>query len=161
MPVAVATAATATAAYSYNYILDPEQAAKAQQSLLEGIESIANQDVAASPEYNNQRKRERDEKDKRNQEQANVAKSIDTNVSGTMPNGDPAPKRDPNDGGDKTRVAIGVTTIGAGAAVVESVVEGTQPQETVSQQPSQQPEVKPQESEKNNEWWQQILNLFQ
>ena len=38
-----------------------------------------------------------------------------------------------------------------------SVVEGTQPQETVSQQP----EVKPQESEKNNEWWQQILNLFQ
>ena len=117
--VAVATAATATAAYSYNYILDPEQAAKAQQSLLEGIESIANQDVAASPEYNNQRKRERDEKDKRNQEQANVAKSIDTNVSGTMPNGDPAPKRDPNDGGDKTRVAIGVTTIGAGAAVVE------------------------------------------
>ena len=42
-----------------------------------------------------------------------------------------------------------------------SVVEGTQPQETVSQQPSQQPEVKPQESEKNNEWWQQILNLFQ
>ena len=159
--VAVATAATATAAYSYNYILDPEQAAKAQQSLLEGIESIANQDVAASPEYNNQRKRERDEKDKRNQEQANVAKSIDTNVSGTMPNGDPAPKRDPNDGGDKTRVAIGVTTIGAGAAVVESVVEGTQPQETVSQQPSQQPEVKPQESEKNNEWWQQILNLFQ
>ena len=157
----LADAATATAAYSYNYILDPEQAAKAQQSLLEGIESIANQDVAASPEYNNQRKRERDEKDKRNQEQANVAKSIDTNVSGTMPNGDPAPKRDPNDGGDKTRVAIGVTTIGAGAAVVESVVEGTQPQETVSQQPSQQPEVKPQESEKNNEWWQQILNLFQ
>ena len=108
-----------------------------------------------------QQKRERDEKDKRNQEQANVAKSIDTNVSGTMPNGDPAPKRDPNDGGDKTRVAIGVTTIGAGAAVVESVVEGTQPQETVSQQPSQQPEVKPQESEKNNEWLQQILNLFQ
>ena len=69
--------------------------------MLEGIESIANQDVAASPEYNNQRKRERDEKEKRNQEQANVAKSIDTNVSGTMPNGDPALKRDPNDGGDK------------------------------------------------------------
>ena len=132
---------------TYHYYLKGHQGNnRVQQSLLEGIESIANQDVAASPEYNNQRKRERDEKDKRNQEQANVAKSIDTNVSGTMPNGAPALKRDPNDGGDKTRVAIGVTTIGAGAAVVESVVEGTQPQETVSQQP----EVKPQESEKNN-----------
>ena len=43
--------------------------------------------------------------------QANVAESIDINVSGMMPNGDPAPKRDPKDGGKKTMVGMifGVT----------------------------------------------------
>ena len=40
-----------------------------------------------------------------------VVESIDINVSGMMPNGDPAPKRDPKDGGKKTMVGMifGVT----------------------------------------------------
>lgn len=45
-----------------------------------------------------------------------------------MPNGDPAPKRDPNDGGNKTKIAIGASAIGTGAAAVESVTEGAQPE---------------------------------
>lgn len=141
----IATATTATATYSYNYFLSPEQAAKAQQSLLDGIKSVVNQNSVVSPEYNNQRKRERDARDQRNQEQANIAQSIDTNISGTMPNGDPAPKRDPNDGGNKTKIAIGVASAGAVSAAVESVIEGTQPQEMERQQSSPKIEVKPQE----------------
>ena len=47
---------------------------------------------AISPEYEHQRNRERKSKEELDRNQANVAKSIDTNVSGMMPNGDPAPK---------------------------------------------------------------------
>ena len=50
---------------------------------------------AISPEYEHQRKRDRRNKEELDRNQANVAESIDTNVSGMMPNGDPAPKRDP------------------------------------------------------------------
>ena len=120
----IATATTATTTYSYNYFLSPEQAAKAQQSLLGGIKSVVNQNSVVSPEYNNQRKRERDARDQRNQEQANIAQSIDTNISGTMPNGDPAPKRDPNDGQKGTKTAIGVVIVAGG---VRSVLELTHP----------------------------------
>ena len=52
---------------------------------------------AISPEYEHQRKRDRRNKEGLDRNQANVAESIDTNVSGMMPNGDPAPKRDPKD----------------------------------------------------------------
>ena len=48
---------------------------------------------AISPEYEHQRKRDRRNKEGLDRNQANVAESIDTNVSGMMPNGDPAPKR--------------------------------------------------------------------
>ena len=47
---------------------------------------------AISPEYEHQRNRERKSNEELDRNQANVAKSIDTNVSGMMPNGDPAPK---------------------------------------------------------------------
>lgn len=50
---------------------------------------------AISPEYEHQRNRERKSKEELDRNQANIAKSIDTNVSGMMPNGDPAPKRKP------------------------------------------------------------------
>lgn len=70
----------------------------------------------------------------------------------TLPNGDPAPKRDPNDGGSKTKTAIGVSAIGAGTAAVKSVTEGTKPQKTVSQQLPIQPEAKPLELERRNVW---------
>lgn len=50
---------------------------------------------AISPEYAHQRKRDRRAKEEMDQNQANVANSIDANISGMMPNGDPAPKRTP------------------------------------------------------------------
>lgn len=65
--------------YSYNQFLSPDQASEAQQSILAGIESIANQNAVFSPEYEHQQKRDREAKEKRDQEQANVAKGIDTN----------------------------------------------------------------------------------
>jgi hypothetical protein len=153
-------AATATFAYTYNQFLSPEQAEKAQQSLLKGISDIANQNAAVSPGYNRQREEDRKAKEKLERWQANTANSIDTNISGNMPDGNPAPKRDPNDGGKGTKVGAIVVGIGLGAAAVESIVEGTQPQERDLQQPSKQPEIKPQESKQNNNWWQNFLNLF-
>jgi hypothetical protein len=110
---------------------------------------------------NHQRNNDRKAKEGLDQNQANTAKDIDKNITGKMPDGNPAPKRDPNDGGNKTKIAIGVAAIGAGAAAVESIIEGTQPQEIESQQPPKQPEVKPQEPQQNNSWWQNFLNLFQ
>lgn len=44
--------------------------------------------------YEHQRNRERKSKEELDRNQANIARSIDTNVSGMMPNGDPAPKRE-------------------------------------------------------------------
>ena len=67
---------------------------------------------AISPEYEHQRNRERKSKKELDRNQANVAKSIDTNVSGMMPNGDPAPKRNPKDGGKKTMVGMILGAIG-------------------------------------------------
>ena len=67
---------------------------------------------AISPEYEHQRNRERKSKEELDRNQANVAKSIDTNVSGMMPNGDPAPKRNPKDGGKKTMVGLILGAIG-------------------------------------------------
>ena len=59
------------------------------------------------------------------QNQANVAKSIDTNITGNMPNGDPAPKRDPNDGRKGTKTAIVITGVAAG---ISSGLEITNPE---------------------------------
>jgi RHS repeat-associated protein len=70
---------------------------------------------ASTPEdINNQRKNDRRAKEGLDKNQAEVAKSIDTNISGNMPNGDPAPKRDPKDGGKKTKVATGVVIVVGG-----------------------------------------------
>ena len=115
---AATTVATTTTVYSYNYFLNPEQAAQAQQSLLDGMKNAVNQNAAVSPEYSNQRKCEREAKNQLDQEQANIAKSIDTNISGTMPNGDPVPKRDPNDGRKGTKTIIDIMTVIAGARCV-------------------------------------------
>ncbi|MBB4045364.1 hypothetical protein [Bacteroides reticulotermitis] len=103
--VADAAAVTTTVVVSYNYncFLNPDRAAKVEQSLLDGIRDVVNQNNAVSPEYNNQRKRERDARDERNQEQANVVQSLDANVSGVMPNRAAALKRDLNDGEGKQK----------------------------------------------------------
>lgn len=76
---------------------------------------------AISPEYEHQRNRERRSKEELDRNQANIARSIDTNVSGMMPNGDPAPKRNPNDGGKKTKIGLGIIGIGLGVDVVLEV----------------------------------------
>lgn len=68
---------------------------------------------ALSPEFKHQRDRDRRNKEDLDLNQANVARSIDTNISGNMPNGDPAPKRDPKDGGIKTKIGMGLGVIGA------------------------------------------------
>lgn len=112
-----------------------------------------------SPEYENQRKRDRRNKENLDRNQANIAKSIDTNITGNMPNGDPAPKRDPNDNRGKTRTATWILTIGTSAASIKSVIDGSEPQEDSSQEnDSMQSEMKAKEQE--NVWWNFLLNLI-
>lgn len=79
---------------------------------------------AISPEYEHQRKRDRRNKEGLEQNQANIAKSIDTNISGMMPNGDPAPKRNPKDGGWKTTTGL---IVGVGGTFVDGILEITNP----------------------------------
>ena len=75
---------------------------------------------AISPEYEHQRNRERKSKEELDRNQANIAKSIDTNVSGMMPNGDPAPKRKPK-GWRGTILKIGLVS-----AMIEDYYNNTQ-----------------------------------
>ena len=76
-----------------------------------------------------------------------------------MPNGDPAPKRDPNDNRGKTRTATWILTIGTSAASIKSVIDGSEPQEDSSQEnDSMQSEMKAKEQE--NVWWNFLLNLI-
>ena len=82
---------------------------------------------AISPEYEHQRNRERKSKEELDRNQANVAKSIDTNVSGMMPNGDPAPKIDPN---DKRRIIKVGRKVIIGLAVDRAYMELTNPDPT-------------------------------
>lgn len=126
--------------------------------VLTTVSIVISADHAISPEYKHQRNRERREKRELDQNQANVAKSIDTNVSGMMPNGDPAPKRDPNDGGKKTIVAIGALTAGSAAAVIQSIDEGTRLSVKMPETSSNKEEIK--EPQKNNNWLQTIIDLF-
>ena len=88
------------------------------------LPALSSLSPAINPDYEHQRNRDRRNKRELDQQQANIANSIDTNISGTMPNGDPAPKRDPNDGRKGTKTAFGVITVAAG---VSSVLELTNP----------------------------------
>lgn len=88
------------------------------------LPALSSLSPAINPDYKHQRNRDRRNKRELDQQQANIANSIDTNISGTMPNGDPAPKRDPNDGRKGTKTAFGVITVAAG---VSSVLELTNP----------------------------------
>lgn len=56
--------------------------------------------------------------------------------------GNLAPKRDPNDGGKKTKIGFVVSTVGAGSAAIHSVIESTNPQQ----------EQQTQKSTKQAEW---------
>ena len=141
---ATVTATTATA-YTYNYFLNPEQAAKAQQACLDML-------TGYSPGYAEQQKRERTAKEELGRQQAAVETSIDTNISGKLPDGSPAPKGDPG------RIGAVVVGIGLGAAAIESAIESTEPQKPIT---PQEPTIIPQE--KN--WFENLLdkihNLFQ
>ena len=114
------------------------------------LSSLRSFSPAINPEYKHQRDRDRKNKVELDQNQANISKSIEDNITGNMPNGDPAPKRDPNDGKNKTKIAIGLTVIGTSAATIESIIKGTQPQKAVPQQPSKESEIKPKEEQYNN-----------
>lgn len=59
-----------------------------------------------SPEYGHQREKDRKNKEGLDQNQANVAESIESNVTATTPNRDSMPKRDPNDGGKKQKFGV-------------------------------------------------------
>ena len=67
--------------------------------------------------WKEQQKRDRDNKNGLDNNQAKVAKSIENNVTGNMPNGDPAPKRN-----NKGTV---ISAIGGTAAVIKDLIETT------------------------------------
>ncbi len=66
-----------------------------------------------TPEYQHQRNRDKRNKEELDLNQANIAKSIDANITGNMPNGDPAPKRGPQG------IGKSVLIIGEAAAIIE------------------------------------------
>lgn len=72
--------------------------------------SYNNARLAVTPEYKHQRERDRRNREGLDLNQANVAKSIDANISGNMPNGDPAPKRGPQGGVGKYGLITGMAT---------------------------------------------------
>jgi hypothetical protein len=68
----------------------------------------------ASPEYNNQRKREGDARDKRNQEQANVQQTVINGGHNPQDSGgdfNPNPNNDPKDGIKKAALVTGVAIV--------------------------------------------------
>ena len=66
-----------------------------------------------TPEYQHQKNRDKRNKEELDLNQANIAKSIDANITGNMPNGDPAPKRGPQG------IGKSVLIIGEAAAIIE------------------------------------------
>jgi RHS repeat-associated protein len=126
---------------------------------------ISNATASTKEGLNNQRNNGRRGKEVLDQSQANIAKSIDTNISGDMPDGNPAPKRDPNDGGKNTKVAVGVVAVGG---TVRAGLELTNPnpskdaveahQEKVQPPPQQQQQ---QQQNKPNSWDRFIKWVFE
>ena len=117
---------------------------------------------ALSPEYKHQRDRDRRNREGIDQNQANVAKSIEDNVTSQAPGGNPGPKRSPKGELGKT-----ILKVGAGGAVVQSIVEGSEPQIENSTQegdatsgPSIQNNTNNDENEERD-WWNFSLNWFE
>ena len=104
-----------------------------------------------SPEYEHQRKRDRRNKEKLDQNQANIAMSIENNITATTPSGDPLPKKDPKDW--KSKWAIPVIGIGTGTTIGvqltnpdpskdanEARLEQLKPNQNPEQAPKQNPQ---------------------
>lgn len=112
---------------------------------------------ALRPEYKHQRDRDRRNKEGLDQNQANVAESIKNNITATTPSGDPMPKRGPEDGSRKTKIAISVATIGAS---VRAGLELTNPNPSKDAVEAHTEKVQ-QPAEKQTNIWEIIKNLFQ
>ena len=117
----IGTAATATTAYTYNYFLSLEQAEKAQQSLLKGISDIANQNAAVSPEYNNQRKQDRDAKQKLDKQQANVQQTV---INGGHNPQDSGGDFKPNKPDPKAGLKVAAIATAAGVIIEQVTADG-------------------------------------
>ena len=103
-----------------------------------------------SPEYEHQRKRDRRNKEKLDQNQANIAMSIENNITATTPSGDPLPKKDPKKWGIGRTLVLGVgfgTTIGVQLTnpdpskdANEAKMEQLKPNQNPEQAPKQNPQ---------------------
>lgn len=81
-----------TSAYTYNYFLNPEQAEAAQELFMERINEV----TASTPEQRREQdRRERAAEEEQRKIELMHAESVDNNISGNMPNGDPSQKRTP------------------------------------------------------------------
>ena len=126
--------------------------------VLTTVSTVISADHAISPEYKHQRNRERREKRELDQNQANVAKSIDTNVSGMMPNGDPAPKREP-------KGKIGKIVVGSGllSAFIDSMLnpaEASQGQSKSNVDDNKTTEIRQEPEQEDKSLWQRIEDFF-
>ena len=110
---------------------------------------------ALSPEYKHQRDRDRRNREGIDQNQANVAKSIEDNVTAQTPGGDPAPKRNP-----KGKFGTALIGIGLGAEAIKEGIEGGQLKENIPQQ--EDTKLKEENSKNQDEkgWWQRIKEWF-
>jgi RHS repeat-associated protein len=107
-----------------------------------------------------QDKQDRKGKEKLDQQQANVEKEIDTNITGDMPDGNPAPKRNPNDGRKITKVALGVLTA---SGTVRMAMELTNPDPSKDAadahlEQAQQRQQQPQNTQSNQSLWNRFMN---
>ena len=110
-----------------------------------------------SPEYEHQRNRDRRNKEGLDQNQANMTKSIENNITATTPSGDPTPKRDPKDGGKKAKVGLGIVGIGAG---VRGVLEITNPNPSKDAVEAHTEKAKQQAVKKEQSLWDKIKKWF-
>lgn len=110
---------------------------------------------ALSPEYKNQEKRDRRNKEKLDQNQADMAESIEKNITGMTPSGDPMPKRDPNDGGKGSIIPMG-TAIG-----IEIGIQLTNPDPSKDANEAKLEQAKTQsESPQHQNLFSRIVNWF-
>lgn len=112
---------------------------------------------ALSPEYEHQRNRDRRNKEGLDQNQANMAKSIENNITATTPSGDPTPKRDPKDGGKKAKVGLAViTTVGS----IRAGLELTNPDPSKDAVEAHTEKAKQVTVEKQPSLWEKIKKWF-
>ena len=132
---------------------------KNQAVLTSGIVFLMFYDVkqASSPEYKHQRSRDRRNKEGLDKNQANVAKSIENNITATTPSGDPMPKRDPDDGGKKTKIGLGVGAIGL---ATEFGLELTNPDPSKNAVEAHTEKIRQQPVEKKLSLWETIKSWF-